>query len=96
MKLIPPSPQDKCCSTFGGAAFFFGDRQARLNERKIKMPASAAAAFGLTIPPSGINEFNPNLLHKVRKLGHIELLEQLDYKVKWSVITPTTGKMIVW
>ena len=48
---IPPSPQDKCCSTSGGAAFLFVEHQARLNDRKIKMPTSAAAAIGLTVPP---------------------------------------------
>ena len=38
----------------------------------------------------------PTLSHRARKLGHIEfLLKQLDYKVKWPVITPTTGKIEV-
>ena len=44
--------------------FLFGEHQARLNDRKIKMPASAVAAFDLTVPPTGINEINPTLSAK--------------------------------
>jgi hypothetical protein len=32
-----------------------------MNDRKIKMPTSAAAAIGLTVPPKGINGINPTL-----------------------------------
>jgi hypothetical protein len=39
--------------------FLFEEHQARLIDRKIKMPTSAAAAFDLTVPPEGINEINP-------------------------------------
>jgi hypothetical protein len=41
--------------------FLFVEHQARLNDRKIKMPTSAAAAIGLTVPPKGINEITPTL-----------------------------------
>jgi hypothetical protein len=41
--------------------FLFGEHQARLNDRKIKMPTSAAAAIGLTVPPKRINEITPTL-----------------------------------
>ena len=41
--------------------FLFVEHQARLNDRKIKMPASAAAAIGLTVPPKGINVINPTI-----------------------------------
>jgi hypothetical protein len=41
--------------------FLFVEHQARLNDRKIKMPASAAATIGLTVPPKGINEITPTL-----------------------------------
>jgi hypothetical protein len=41
--------------------FLFVEHQARLNDRKIKMPTSAAAAIGLTVPPKGINVITPTL-----------------------------------
>jgi len=54
--------------------FLFEEHQARLNDRKIKMPTSAAAEFGLTIPPSGINEINPTLSTNEKKLRLVGFL----------------------